>query len=110
MWLLSTTITGDPATYYKKTFDVPEDAKYRALTGTCAAVVDMKVEPFVLGQVPSTPKNPPSVEAPVAASAAPVAAPAASPSSAAVAMAGQGAVPVIPTLVLLVLAAFMVHA
>ena len=43
--------------YYKKTIDVPADAKYASLEGTCAAVVDMEVVPFVLGEIPTTLKS-----------------------------------------------------
>lgn len=47
----------DPEIYYAKTFDVPSDAKYASLQGTCAAVVDMEVVPFVLGKVSTTLKT-----------------------------------------------------
>jgi hypothetical protein len=47
----------DPDVYYKKNFDVPADAKYASLQGTCAAVVDMEVVPFALGVLPTSPKS-----------------------------------------------------
>ena len=47
----------DPAVYFEMSNMVPEDASYRAMEGTCAAMVTMEVEPFVLGQLPSTPKD-----------------------------------------------------
>lgn len=45
-----------PENFYKKTLDVPARAKYVATHGSCASLVDMKVEPFKLGQLPSVPK------------------------------------------------------
>jgi len=47
----------DPDTYYNPTFQVPSDAKYASLEGSCAAIVTRQVEPFVLGKLPTTPKN-----------------------------------------------------
>jgi len=47
----------DPDEHYQETFDVPTDAKYASFHGTCAAVVGMEVVPFVLGEIPSTPKG-----------------------------------------------------
>ena len=47
----------DPAVYFRMSNMVPEDASYRAMEGTCSAMVTMEVEPFVLGQLPSTPKD-----------------------------------------------------
>ena len=45
----------DPATYYTKNVDVPTDAKYVRPAGSCAAVTGRPVEPFALGQIPSSP-------------------------------------------------------
>jgi hypothetical protein len=47
----------DPDVFYNPTVEVPADAKYASLEGSCAAIVASQVEPFVLGQLPSTPKN-----------------------------------------------------
>jgi hypothetical protein len=47
----------DPDTYYIPQIQVPTDAKYIPLQGSCAAMVGMYVEPFVLGQLPSTPQK-----------------------------------------------------
>jgi len=46
----------DPDEFYQMTHIVPEGAKYAAPHGSCAAITDMKVEPFVLGELPSVPK------------------------------------------------------
>jgi hypothetical protein len=37
--------------------EVPPEAKYTAMEGTCAAMVTMQVEAFEMGVLPSTPKN-----------------------------------------------------
>jgi hypothetical protein len=47
----------DPRKFFHPIFQVPSKAKYTALTGGCARVVEMEVEDFVLGKLPSTPKD-----------------------------------------------------
>jgi len=46
----------DPDEFYQMTQIVPVGAKYATPHGTCAAMTDMKVEPFTLGKLPSVPK------------------------------------------------------
>merc|ERR1719471_1556290 len=52
----------DPDKYV--TTELPENAKYSSLIGTCAATVDMEIEAFQLGVLPSTTKDPSSVPEP----------------------------------------------
>jgi len=47
----------DPAEHYQEIFAVPQDAKYASLQGTCAPIVNMEVEDFVLGKLPSVLKT-----------------------------------------------------
>jgi len=46
-----------PNTFFQEVVAVPDDAAYRALSGACAAMPFRAVEPFVLGALPSLPKN-----------------------------------------------------
>jgi len=45
----------DPEKFYQENIVVEEGAKYAELHGTCAAMVNMVVEPFELGKLPSIP-------------------------------------------------------
>jgi len=47
----------DPEVYFDMSNMIPDDAMMRSMQGTCAAMVTMEVEPFSLGQLPSTPKD-----------------------------------------------------
>jgi len=47
----------DPNEFYNVEEVVPEGAKYTEPHGTCAAIVEMVVEPFELGKLPSVKKN-----------------------------------------------------
>jgi len=47
----------DPEVYFDMSNLIPDDAMMRSMQGTCAAMVAMEVEPFSLGQLPSTPKD-----------------------------------------------------
>lgn len=47
----------DPAVYFDMSNMIPDDAMLRSMQGGCAAMVTMEVEPFALGQLPSTPKD-----------------------------------------------------
>jgi len=47
----------DPETFYQEDITVEKGAKYAELHGTCAAMVNMVVEPFELGKLPSVAKE-----------------------------------------------------
>ena len=47
----------DPDMYYNPTAMVPASAAYASPHGTCADIVNMKVENFELGKLPSVPRN-----------------------------------------------------
>ena len=47
----------DPEVYFDMSNVIPDDAMMISMQGTCAAMVTMEVEPFSLGQLPSTPKD-----------------------------------------------------
>ena len=47
----------DPAEHLNVIMNVPADAKYTRLEGTCAAMVTMEVMEFQVGVLPSEPKN-----------------------------------------------------
>ncbi|KAL3913054.1 MAG: hypothetical protein SGILL_006642, partial [Bacillariaceae sp.] len=46
-----------PDEFYQERIAVPDDAEYSQLTGTCADIVNMRVEPFVFGKLPNMPMN-----------------------------------------------------
>ncbi|KAL7538561.1 hypothetical protein ACHAWF_006129 [Thalassiosira exigua] len=54
----------DPEQFLDVNMIVPGDAKYTDMEGTCAAMVNMQVEDFVMGQLPSTPRDPSTIKVP----------------------------------------------